>query len=288
MTAAAANLDTPQKSDGPIARTLPPMPVAASTTIYQGTLVALTLLGYLVPASADPTLRVIGRAEEYVDNSAGSAGAKKCRASRGIFGFANSSSTGAIVDLDVGRFVYAVDDSTVSRTNPIGQYPIAGRVYDVDADGLVYIEVGAHPDQPAGSSDYYIVTAADLSTTGQGRWVALDGSGLLVLAATAGMVAFGGLVNAPTSGAVGIVRRRGPLRMYAEAAIAENVLVAVAVTTGRYKTAVNATCDASIASATAAITGSYVMGTTMEESSGAGDLALIDIHPQGIRPGTLA
>jgi hypothetical protein len=69
---------------------------------------------------------------------------------------------------------------------------------------------------------------------------------------------------------------------------AGEILVAVAVTTGRYKTAVNATCDASSASATAAITGSYVMGTTMEESSGAGDLALIDIHPQGIRPGTLA
>ena len=288
MTAAAANLDTPEKGDSPIARKLPPMPVAASTTIYQGTLVALNLTGYLVPASADPTLRVLGRAEEYVDNSAGSAGAKTCKVKRGIFGFANSGTTGAVVDLDVGRLVYAVDDSTVSRINPIGSYPVAGRVYDVDSDGLVYIEVGAYPDQHQGACDLYIVTGADLSTTGQNRFVALDSSGLVVLAATAGMIALGVLINAPSSGAVAIVRRRGLVRMLFEAAVAENVCVAVAVTTGRAKSAVTAKCDASGASATAAITGSYVMGLTLEESTGAGDLALVDIHPAGALPGTLA
>ena len=72
------------------------------------------------------------------------------------------------------------------------------------------------------------------------------------------------------------------------AAVAEGVCIAVAVTTGRYKTAVNTTCDASGASATAALTGSFIMGQTLEESTGAGDLALVDIHPMGCRPGTLA
>ena len=76
--------------------------------------------------------------------------------------------------------------------------------------------------------------------------------------------------------------------MLFEAAIAEGVLLAVAVTTGRAKTAVNATCDASGASATAAITASFIMAQALEESSGAGDLALVDVHPMGCRPGTLA
>ncbi len=287
MTAASAPRDTAEKGDSPLARRLPPLPLAASTIIFQGTLVALSLLGYLVPASADPSLRVIGVAEETVDNSAGSAGAKTCRVKRGVFGFTNSSSTGAVVDLDVGRFAYAVDDQTVSRINPTGTYPVAGRVYDVDADGQVYLEVGAHPDQPPGCCDLFIVAGADLSTTGQNRFVALDSNGAVVLAATAGMVGLGVLLNAPASGAVAIVRRRGPCRALFEGAVAENVLVAVAVTTGRAKSAVNTTCDASGSSATAALSGSFIMGMTLEESTGAGDLALIDVHPMGCRPGTL-
>ena len=30
------------------------------------------------------------------------------------------------------------------------------------------------------------------------------------------------------------------------------------------------------------------MGQALEEATGAGDLALVDIHPMGCRPGTLA
>lgn len=288
MTAAAANRSTNEKGDSPLARLFPAFPVAASTTIYQGAMVAVNLSGYLVPASADPLLRVLGRAEEYVDNSSGSAGAKTCKVKRGIFGWTNSGTTFAVADAHVGRLCYAVDDQTVSLRNPLGAYPVAGRVYDVDADGQVYVEHGVESDQPGGVCDLFLLAGADLSTTGQGRFVALDSSGDVVLAATAGMVALGCLLNAPASGAVAIVRRRGPCRMLAEAAIAEGVLVAVAVTTGRYKTAVNTTCDSSGASATAALTGSFIMGQTLEESSGAGDAALVDIHPMGCRPGTLA
>lgn len=288
MTAATADLDTPQKGDSPIARTLPPLPVAASTVIYLGVMVAVNLSGYLVPASADPTLRVLGRSEEYVDNSAGSAGAKTCRVKRGIFGWTNSSSTSAVADAHIGRTCYAVDDNTVSIRNPLGAYPVAGRVYDVDTDGKVYVEHGVLSDQHQGVTDLFLIAGADLSTTGQNRFVALDSSGDVVLAATAGMVGLGVLLNAPASGAVAIVRRRGPCRMLFEAAIAEGVLLAVAVTTGRAKTAVNTTCDASGASATAALSGSFIMAQALEESSGAGDLALVDVHPMGCRPGTLA
>lgn len=288
MTAATVSIRTPEKGTGPIGRTLPPFPVAASTIILMGVLVAVNQSGYLVEASADPSLRVIGRSEEYVDNSAGTAGAKTCKVKRGIFGWTNSGTTQALSDLHIGRPCYAVDNQTVALRNPTGVYPYAGRVYDVDSDGLVYVETGSTPPDDPSGDDIFLLAGADLSTTGQYRFVALDSAGDAVLAATAGMVALGVLLNAPASGAVAIVRRRGRCRMLFEAAIAEGVLLAVAVTTGRAKTAVNATCDASGASATAALTGSFIMGQTLEESSGADDLALIDVHPMGCRPGTLA
>jgi len=288
MTATTENRLTDEKGDSPIARCLPALPVAASTTIRQGVMVAINLSGYLVEVSADPTLRVLGRAEEYVDNSTGSAGDKTCRVKRGIFGWVNSATTLAVSDAHIGRIVFAVDNQTVALRNPTGTYPVAGRVYDVDADGSVFIEHGAQSDQHGGADDIFLLAGADLSTTGQNRFVALDSSGDVVLAATAGMVALGVLINAPTSGAVAIVRRRGRVRMLMEDNSAEGVLVAVAVTTGRAKTAANTTCDASGASATAALTGSFIMGQMLEESTGAGDLALVDIHPMGCRPGTLA
>jgi len=282
MTAATDNIPTDAKSDDVIARTLPPLPVAAATHIFQGTLVAVTLAGFLVPASADPTLRVLGRAEEEVDNSSGGAGAKTCRVRRGIFGWTNSSSTSAVTDAHIGRTCYAVDDQTVSIRNPLGLFPVAGRVYDVDADGKVYVETGVGSDQHQGVCDLFLLAGADLSATGQNRFVKLDSAGDVVLAATAGMAALGVLLNAPTSGAVAIVRRRGPVRMLFEDASVEGALLAVAVTTGRAKTAVAGTVS------TTNVVGSNVMGTALEESAGAGDLALVDLHPMGITPTTLA
>lgn len=281
MTAATENLMTEAKGDDVLARTLPPLPVAASTRIYQGTLVAVNLSGYLVPASADPTLRVLGRAEQEVDNSAGSAGAKTCKVKRGVFGWANSSSTSAVTDAHIGRTCYAVDDNTVSIRNPTGTYPVAGRVYDVE-DGKVFVETGHGSDQHQGVTDLVLLAGADLSTTGQNRFVRLDSAGDVVLAALAGQAALGVLLNAPASGAVAIVRRRGPARVLFEDTSAEGTLIAVAVTTGRAKAAVAGTVSGSN------VVGSNVMGTALEESTGAGDLALVDIHPMGVQPTTLA
>jgi hypothetical protein len=288
MTATTVDRDTDEKGDSPLARTFPSLPVAAATIIRQGVMVAINLSGYLVEVSADPSLRVLGRSEEYVDNSAGAAGDLSCKVKRGIFGWTNSATTLALSDAHVGRTAFAVDNQTVALRNPTGVYPVAGRVYDVDADGQVFIEHGVEPDQHLGVTDVVVLAGADLSTTGQNRFVKLNSAGAAVLADVAGEVAFGVLLNAPASGAVAIVRRRGPCRVLFSANVAENVLVAVTVTTGKAKAAVNATADASGASATAALTGSFIMGQTMEEATGDDDLALIDLHPMGCRPGTLA
>ena len=282
MTATTVSIRTPEKGVHPIGRMLPAYPVAAATLILAGVLVAINASGYLVEASADPTLRVIGRSEEEVNNSAGLAGAKTCRVKRGIFGWTNSSSTQAISDSHVGRPCYAVDNQTVALRNPTGQYPYAGRVYDVDSDGLVYVESGGTPPDDPSGDDIFLIAGGDLSTTGQNRFVKLDSSGNVVLAATAGMAALGVLLNAPASGAVAIVRRRGRCRVLFEEAVTEGVHVAVAVTTGRAKICVAGTVSASN------VVGSCSMGQCIEESSGAGDLALVDVQPSGVIPTTLA
>lgn len=286
MTALSADRVLRRSGSSAVAMKLKSLPVAASTTIYGGSIVALNQSGYAVPASAGQSLVIVGVAVAIADNSAGSAGAISVAIERGVFSFNNSSSTSAITDADIGRVVYAADDNTVARISAIGTLPSVGKVMGLDGSDVL-VEVGLL-SQGEGSHDLLIVTGADLSTTGQGRFVALNSSGAVVLAATAGQVALGVLLNAPGSGAVAIVRRRGLVRMLAEEVITEGVNIAVAVTTGRAKIAVTTKCDASGASATAALTGSYVMGLALEESSGAGDAFLVDVHPIGAIPGTLA
>lgn len=287
MTALAANFPRKRVGDNVLNPLRLAMPLAAAVHVYQGALVALNQAGTLVPASADPTLFVVGVSEEEKDNTNGAASALSTVPRRGTFPFTNSASTDAITGADVGRPCFVVDDTTVARTNPIGLRPVAGTVAGIDASGAVLVEVGA-PVSALGAADMLIVAGADLSTTGQNRFVALDSAGAVVLAATAGQAALGVLLNAPASGAIAIVRRRGLCRMLFEGVVTEGQLIAVAVTTGRAKVAVTTKCDASGASATAALTGSFVMGMCLEESTGAGDLALVDIHPSGALPGTLA
>ena len=96
MTAAAANADTPRYGVEAVVRKLMELPVAASTHIYQGTLVCLNLSGYLVPASADPSLTVVGVAQEEADNSAGAARALAGPVERGALYVTNASAAAAV------------------------------------------------------------------------------------------------------------------------------------------------------------------------------------------------
>lgn len=257
------------------------MALAANAVIYNGAMVALNLSGYLVPASADPTLYVVGVAEESADNTGGSAGDLSITPRRGCYPFANSASTAAVTSADVGRPCYAVDDNTVSRTNPLGAYPVAGIVAGIDANGRVLVEIGL-PRDHQGNCDLLIVAGADLSTTGQKRFVALNSSGAVVLAATAGMAALGVLLNAPANGAVAIVRRRGLCRMTFSENVTEGAAIAVTVTSGKAKAAAAATVSGSN------VVGSYAMGQALEEATGDDDDALVDVNPMGAIPTTLA
>lgn len=116
------------------------IPVAATTTIYDGSLVAVNSSGDARPAADAAGLKVVGRAEEYVANT-GSAGAKTIKVRRGCaFWWANDG-TNAVTKAHCHGLasVYVKDDQTVASaggTNSI----IAGRALQVDATLGVLVE----------------------------------------------------------------------------------------------------------------------------------------------------
>jgi len=109
--------------------------ILAGEIIYAGGLAAINAAGTLEMASDKAGLIVVGRAEEYVDNSNGGLYAAS---KTGCFLMANSA-THAVTAASIGSACYVEDDHTVSSnagTNSI----IAGYVFDVDATG-VWLEI---------------------------------------------------------------------------------------------------------------------------------------------------
>lgn len=110
-------------------------PVAAATTLFAGALVCLNSSGYLVPGSASTTLKCVGRNERKIVN-AGSAGDVSAEVKTGIFRFANSASGDLIAKADIGADCYVVDDQTVAKTNGSSSRSVAGKIFDVDDQGV--------------------------------------------------------------------------------------------------------------------------------------------------------
>ncbi len=140
MAAATAGRITAEKILGKFSA-----PVAASTTIYAGTLVALNASGQVVPMSAATTLRAVGRActrggLSVWDNSTGSAAAFNVDIEEGIFFWDNSSAGEALAQAQVGLVCFAVDDQTVGKTSASGTLSIAGVVRYIDSSLGVAVE----------------------------------------------------------------------------------------------------------------------------------------------------
>lgn len=109
--------------------------VLAGATIYAGAMVAIDAAGWAVPAAAVAAHRVIGRAEARVAGGATS-GANLVRVKTGVFKYANSAAGDLIARADIGQPAYVVDDQTVAKTSATNTRPVAGTIYDVDADGV--------------------------------------------------------------------------------------------------------------------------------------------------------
>lgn len=137
MAAATTAINTPTRAGDFTA-----IPVAAATSIYQGTLVARDAAGNLVSAADAVGLKVIGRAEETVDNSAGVAGDLTCRVQRGTFRFQNDV-TNAVDKSHIGTVCYVLDNQTVDTDGGTNNIK-AGLVVDVDDDG-VWVDTSLAP-----------------------------------------------------------------------------------------------------------------------------------------------
>ena len=108
MTALAADRQTQARHAG-----MQKYPVEAGETIYKGALVTIDNDGYLMPAQDTAAHRVVGVADENVDNSDGSDGDLDCRVVSGrAFLFVASSITQAML----GDVMFVVDDQTFDET----------------------------------------------------------------------------------------------------------------------------------------------------------------------------
>lgn len=111
-------------------------PLAASIKVFAGGLLMRNAAGYLTKGAAATGSVGVGRAEEQVDNSAGSAGDKNVRFRPGTFLFKNSASGDAITIAQIGDVCWIVDDETVAKTDGSAARSPAGYVEDVTSEGV--------------------------------------------------------------------------------------------------------------------------------------------------------
>lgn len=115
----------------------------AAVKAYAGAMLLLDpATGYVTKGQTAKGLVGIGCAEQFVDNSAGSAGDLDIRVRQGVFSWANSASTDEITAADIGGIAWAVDDATVAKTSGSGTRSPAGIIAGVDDNG-VHVEMGA-------------------------------------------------------------------------------------------------------------------------------------------------
>ncbi len=116
-------------------------PVAAGVKIFPGALVVITTGGYARPARTNTTDKVVGVAEQLADNTNGANGDIRVKTVAGTFNFVNSTAGDAIALGNVGDPAYVVDDQTVALTSNTNTRITAGKIIDVDSDG-VWVNVG--------------------------------------------------------------------------------------------------------------------------------------------------
>jgi hypothetical protein len=113
-------------------------PIAASTKIVKGAIVALNSSGNAVNAAAGVTGPCVGVAAETVDNSSGSAGALSITVHHGVFEVALSGTSVPTI-ANAFQAVFAEDNNTV-RASGAGSYPTLGTLIGIRGGvGLVMI-----------------------------------------------------------------------------------------------------------------------------------------------------
>jgi hypothetical protein len=137
MTALTKDRNTPEAAGD-----IEEYPVLAATTCYAGGLAVLDSSGWVKPGVTASGLIAVGRFEARADNSDGANGAINARVKKGVFRFANSAGGDEITKAEIGDNCYIVDDQTVAKTSDTGARSIAGRIEQVDSQG-VWVRLGS-------------------------------------------------------------------------------------------------------------------------------------------------
>jgi len=141
------NRDTPSRALKSLQLT-----VKNDEVIYAGGLVSVDSNGEAVNATTAATDVVVGRAQEYVDNSADG---ETVNVDIGTFGYANA---GGLTDADIGGFAYVVDNQTVTNSGTC----IAGVIVDVDSN---YVWVNTlYSSANAGAGAFTTISASGAVT----------------------------------------------------------------------------------------------------------------------------
>jgi len=154
MTALSDNRATDSRNEGNKIG----YPVAASTTIYAGSIVMIDEAGYARPAASRAGLcGAVGVAVAKVDNSSGSAGDLDVQVQSGEFKFAGTTLSQA----DVGKVVYAEDDQTIDNTRGVNE-ATAGILTEYVSASVGWIGIGPEYVPPVGTG---MVQYAEVSLT---------------------------------------------------------------------------------------------------------------------------
>ncbi|MBM3457334.1 MAG: hypothetical protein FJX77_02195 [Armatimonadetes bacterium] len=139
MAAATAGRDAKEQPG-----TVVSYPLAASTTIYKGTLVAVNAAGYLLSISDAANLIFVGVAEDTINNSSGAAGDKSARVRKdGTFEFVYAG--GNATQANVGDVVNAQDNQTVDEDAALttNDYPV-GVVAEFVSASLLRVRIDGY------------------------------------------------------------------------------------------------------------------------------------------------
>jgi hypothetical protein len=110
------------------------LPVAAGVKIFKGGIVGLNAAGFVVPVSGTG-IKAPARAEEDLDNTAGTDGLSLIKVWRGVVGLDIGA---GITQATVGTMVYLSDDHTVTATGT-GNHP-AGILLEL-TDGQAWVDL---------------------------------------------------------------------------------------------------------------------------------------------------
>lgn len=122
--------------------------VAGTTKIFKGSIIAKNASGFLVPASDTLGLRVVGVAQEQIDNTAGADGALKIKYLTDVTVKMNNDGTSSVAQANLyAGPVYIKDDNTVQASSANGV--VAGTAESIESDGTIMVFVA--PEETLGA-----------------------------------------------------------------------------------------------------------------------------------------